>query len=338
MFGPTKKYSVEYPIEDRRKQKEFSGVTFSEFKKSAARKELHRNILECNIEAANYWGAEFVSSGHLLDIWEVLILIYGKNIHIANPYLCLFLNKKYDDFRNAMARLGSKEDYHARNRKDVRTTISSIITVVAMSRKSNPVTPIKVDTTHFDLEKMSNQLEADNMEYSKGIYSQKDDPRELFIAFNEFCYNINKKVRNCHKACYWIEWILEYIAYCTRKKSPCLCKTREILSVGEQFRKEPIWMIWEACRTQAKRNCDLNVSRCIDGLFDIFCIRFTKAAAKRRRYLLYFVCQLLCTSSDVLQKEIVSNKSLLEDVISRSDMVYKQVKNSEKPIQKKTLF
>ena len=66
----------------------------------------------------------------------------------------------------------------------------------------------------------------------------------------------------------------------------------------------------------------------MQSVLNLFCIKYTTAAAKKRRYLLYMAVELL-TEHVNAATEIVADKTILESVVSQIDNVYKQIKKNE---------
>jgi len=88
----------------------------------------------------------------------------------------------------------------------------------------------KINKEDFDSELLLDKFKADNKTYGESIM-RKEDPKELFIAVNEFVYNISKNIHNCIDACYWMEWILEYECICIKNKTKLKCERRTQIPV-----------------------------------------------------------------------------------------------------------
>ena len=69
------------------KRANFKGITFSKYKKSDAKQQLLKSIMYGKVEQTCYWAAEYICAGHYKDLWDVILLLISKNIHIANPKL-----------------------------------------------------------------------------------------------------------------------------------------------------------------------------------------------------------------------------------------------------------
>ena len=117
---------------------------------------------------------------------------------------------------------------------------------------------------------MTERFIAPNIHYVDGIF-KKDDPRELFIAVNEFAYNISDDKKNMRNACYWIEWIIEFDLICKKKKMPCFCETRPFVRVETKFRTDCIWILWEALFQACDKKNNPFLSELLHSRFPFLC-------------------------------------------------------------------
>ena len=90
-------------INDIRTPAEFKGISFSKFKKTDVRNQLVDSLLKGKIEPACNWAAELVCAGHYGEMWEILMYYMAKHIHLGNPKIAIYLEMRYDVFRNIAA-------------------------------------------------------------------------------------------------------------------------------------------------------------------------------------------------------------------------------------------
>ena len=80
----------ELNINDKRTQKEFRGITFSQFKKTEVKKQLLNSLFSGCLEEACYWSAEFICAGHFVVLWEIILPIISSGFSVSWLFLlCL---------------------------------------------------------------------------------------------------------------------------------------------------------------------------------------------------------------------------------------------------------
>jgi len=322
-------------INDIREPKDFSNTSFSKFKKSEVKKELINNLLKGNVEPACYWGAEYICAGHFSELWEIFLLFFGKHIHVGNPKILIYLHKRFELFKSLISNSDYTTDLHARNNDKIRGLFAEIICVLCLSKKQYSIEHMKINRQEeFDITNLQEHLIADNTNYVLYIYKQKD-PRELFIPFNELIYNIEFK--NCRKSSWWVEWLLEYDLICRKKKQQSKCEERFEYSVLEKYRQDIVWIIWDIFYYFAHKNDDKFIISVLNSLQSIFCIKYTSACCKKRRFLLYFGITLL-TENVNRNEPIINNKDVITNVIANINQIYKEIKKSEESPKMEYLF
>jgi hypothetical protein len=75
----------------------------------------------------------------------------------------------------------------------------------------------------------------------------------------------------------------------------------------------------------------------MQSIHNIFCIKYTTASCKKRRYLLYFAVALLCEPVPT-NIELTTNKQMVQIVISKINDIYKQIKKNEESPNTEYLF
>jgi hypothetical protein len=335
----TSKVDDNSEINDIRTQPQFKGITFSNYKRSDVRNQLIENIKNGKIEQSCYWCAELVCAGHYIEIWETILYYVGKHIHLGNPKIIVYLEKRYEIFRNIMAQGHVLSELQLRNHPTIRKLFAEIVCTLALSNKKHSFEPIKINREEeFDMTQMTDRLKAPNVQYIEPIF-KKEDPKELFIAINEFAYNISPEKHSMIGASYWIEWAVDFDAICKKRKTPVFCEIRNTIPVEKKYKRDIIWILWDTLFHYSANIQNPFIDTIMNSLFTLFCIKYTTASCKKRRYLLYFAVALLTepvpTNIDIISQ---ANKPLIQNATDKINAIYKQIKKNEESPNTEYLF
>jgi hypothetical protein len=324
-------------INDIRTPGQFAGITFSKYKRANVKEQLIKSMVNGKVEPACYWAAELICAGHFMELWETVLHYIGKYIHLGNPKLASYLEMRYTIFRNIMSQGHYVSELDLRNSSKIRCLFAEIICILSLSNKKNSLEPIKINRAEeFDMTQMTDRLKAPNIQFIEDVFKKKD-PKELFIPMNEFAYCISAEGSNMRNACYWIEWIIEFDILCRNKKEPTLCEKRSNIPVDKKLQCDIIWLIWDCLFERCSNIRNPFIEKVLQSIFKLFCIKYTSAASKRRRYLLYYAVALL-TEPVSMAIELVQNKEIVQNVVSKIHEVYKQIKKLEQAPNTEYLF
>ena len=314
-------------INDKRQQKDFRGITFSGFNKAQVKKELLNNLTHCKIEPSIYWSAEFICAGHFNDIWEIILYFYSNHVH--NPKLATFIDLRFQTFKDIVKNGYIDNEIRMRNNSKIRKLFCEIICILCYSKRKHCFQDIKIKPEQFDLTQMEHMFKAPNVSFGKEIYLE-DDPKELFIAVNELAYNLsNDGGKNAMNACYWIEWIIQFESACNSRKEYLKCQAREKMPVMTAYQKEVIWIVWSALLKEAGNRHQL-IKKIVDSLLNLFTLKYTSTCSRKRKYILFFVVQLLVENVSLNDEIIRTNdKEQLAIIIGKIDNIYGQIKENE---------
>ena len=327
-----------YDINDIRQSSQFRGVSFSKFKKTEVRTQFIENMKKGKIEPACYWCAELICAGHFMEVWEIIIHYLGKYINLGNPKLVIYLERRFSIFRNIMLQGHFINELQLRNNPTIRKMFAEIVSVLTLSNKQPGIDPLTIKgEEEFDITQMTEKLKAPSVKYIEPVFLPKD-PKEIYIALNEFAYNISKERRNMVSACYWVEWIIEFDALCDKRKTPCHCENRKQYNVENRLRTDIIWIVWDTLF----HYCELLpntafITSIMNSLLELFCIKYTTAVCRKRRYLLYFAISLL-TEPVMVDIDMISDKQIVQNVVEKINNIYKQIKKNEESPNTDYLF
>lgn len=316
----------EHEINDVREQRHFKGVTFSEFKKADVKKELVSSLQKAKIEPACYWSAELICAGHYSDLWDTIIGFYTKHIHIGNPKLVTYLELRISNFKELVTNGFIDQELRLRNSEKMRKLFCEVMCVLCEAKRRHCYSDVKVKKEDFDLTHMTERFKAPNIKFAETIFL-KDDPKELFIAANEFAFNLSEEGKNSVNACYWMEWIIEFESICKQKREKCNCERRVFANVDAKCQMDIIWIIWDIFLEEAAKRSTL-IQRIVNSALSIFCLRYRPGCHKKRRLLMYFIIEVF-TEPFSTEEEIVKDKSKIQVITQNIHKIYKQIKKNE---------
>jgi hypothetical protein len=316
----------ETEINDVREDREFKGITFSEFKKTDAKKELLKSLYNSKIESSCYWSAELICAGHYADLWDIIIEFYTKHIHIGNPKMVTYLDLRINHFKGLVNNGYRDQELRLRNNEKMRKLFCEVMCILCEATKRHSYAEVKVKKDDFDLTFMTERFKAPTVKYAEDIFL-KDDPKELFVAANEFAYNISEDGKKCVSACYWLEWIIEFENICKQKNERFRCERRTFAAVESKCQMDVIWIIWDIFFEESKKRSTL-IQRIVGSAFNIFCLKYRSGCHKKRKLIIYFIIGVL-TEPITLDEEIVKDKAKIGVITKSIDKIYKQIKKNE---------
>lgn len=314
-------------INDRRIASDFRNITFSKFPRAKVKKELLNCINAGNIESSCHWSVELICAGHYNDLWEIILLYMSRYIHMGNPKLPIYVEIRFQSFKTIVGTSTSLE-LELRNNDKIRTLFAELVCILCYSRKKHAFESFAIkDINDFDMTHLTRRLKAPNVNFARTTFKD-DDPKELFIAINEFAYNISKECRDITSACYWVEWILQFEVLCKNKKIGCSCERRGFANVDDKFQMDTVWMLWDALINEAKVRSNKGHLTIVRALLNLYCIKFTPGVKRRRKYLIYSA--ISCLTEDVnFATPLVERKEQIYNITSKIDILYKEAKKNE---------
>ena len=311
-------------ILDCRTLQQLGKNSISGYSRGKVKTALNKAILNAELEPACYWGAELLCSLKPEDFWEVVICFYGMHINVGSLNLAIYLSQRISDFKQIAM---EASDSDLRNNFDIRRILAEVTAVTAISRRRQPIhVATKILVEDFEMTNISPKLRAPSSNIGDG-YFRKRDPTDIHIPINELVHNVTTVSGDMHLACFWIDWLLSYLAAMRKAKHPILIERRDWPLVLEKHKTHPIWLVWDCFNGIASKRSP-TIARTIAALCSMFSLRFKESSCSKRRHIIYTAIATLIDSPRS-SPPLCSNLRRVEQVKNSIDLVYKQIQQNQ---------
>jgi hypothetical protein len=164
-----------------------------------------------------------------------------------------------------------------RNHEMARLLVCETAVALAVAKKQKPIGLPTIKPLHdFMPETVRENLRA-TTQTACLPFTKADDPYELKIPFNEFCFSI--QTRDTLRALYWMSWILTYAReQKKRTKQSLIVAERRNPYVNSKFARALVWMFWDVVNA--------HTNTYVEALYKLYCLRWEPKLAKPRQALL----------------------------------------------------
>lgn len=325
---PNKSY-----LNDTRALAEFKQFIFGGYPRNKVLSALDRSITECKIDHSCYWAFQLLASGQAVTLWDKLSNYIYKNINIANPLLPYWL-LTHDII---WTRMITMKEYakdgilQLRNNQIARNLITEMVAMACLSRKRKLDTlTLKIKDTDFIIANFHAKCQVRNNIMISGLLGP-NDPSEIRIAANEFCYNlINKQLQ---EALYWLNWILFWEKINIKKYKVFVIQSRGIEGIQTVDQKDVIWLIWSIIHQvrvkilESARVSGLNAGKMesqLDALWKLYLHKWKPANKMKKLPILYWTLHMLIYPCD-WQIPVIERPELFIKACAQSNLLFERI-------------
>jgi hypothetical protein len=263
-------------ISDTRTVADFQTFTFSGHSRTLAHKSLLQSIQLGHADYACYWTLELLSSGLVHSLWNTLFESAGLYVHRC-PNMFTYLTSQYERFSEIENIFTIHTMTDIRNHEMARLLVCETAVALAVAKKQKPIGLPTIKPLHdFMPETVRENLRA-TTQTACLPFTKADDPYELKIPFNEFCFSV--QTRDTLRALYWMSWILTYAReQKKRTKQSLIVAERRNPYVNSKFARALVWMFWDVVNA--------HTNTYVEALYKLYCLRWEPKLAKPRQALL----------------------------------------------------
>jgi hypothetical protein len=279
---------------------DFKVTTYSNYQRSAVKKEWIACMVKGQLERSCYWTVEMVQTGMFSELWELILFFFGKYIHAGNPKLPLYLDMRYNLFLENVTDV----ELDMRECETVRKLFAEIVCILCLSNRKPSIESVEIATSDGI---PTSRLKAPTIEYILAF--KPTDPKELFVSINEFGFMLQQ--HNTEGALFWIEWILRYL-----KKHKCSACPRPHINTKKP--SDPIWLVWESIRAYSNAMLPIKI---LDAIIHLYGMAYTNSVREKRKWLLYYGVALCCDPIEY-NVNIITDKQTMQHAYQNCAKLY----------------
>lgn len=309
----------------------FNKHSFSKLNKRYVFDELNNALYYNNLEVALKLTAELLVSSYIKELWFIYINYYSKYIHVSNVKFPIYLNNKYNGFKEIACSV--KSDMDLRNNYDIRKLFFTLTYILCNLPKDNI---FEYTSFKLDIPNLHRHIRATSTEFADTYYTD-EDPKDYFMAINEFTYHL-EKTHDKTWILYWINCIVELDSHFSKQNKSFICKVRPF-PINIPNETNIVWLVWHIILSQPKNNI---IQKSIQSLFEIFTIKYTKNTNKKQKSLIGVAALMNYHEADVNVK-LVKNMDELSSLDNHiktifTDLQKKQIWEQPEKTERERLF
>ena len=301
----------QFQVKCKRSAKELTKVTVSGYSKNEVVNNFVDRMRFHDVDKANFWAAELISSGHGNVVVSKIIAFLSQDVNIQNPRLPSLVRAAVRRIAAAAPDLSL-----AANSQEVRNAITEIVTAMTMSTKK-AVKPPKIVESDFEPENFREKIISRDSQLIDGLL-QPQDPAQVAVPLNElathaleqhkqsadkFSLLTRKSTRICPQ--YWLAWFLEMDKRANARGMQDMelsCAPRKLARYDDKFNHDCIWIAWELILCLADSVCEDAAKQEVQSLLALYSFEFSKTRKTERRAMLYHALMYVTHNSEVAMK------------------------------------
>lgn len=293
-------------IIDNRKSSDMRKKTITNYRKKEVIEVFEYSMANSKLEDASKWLVELLCSGYIQEIWNIIIIVYGKYVNINNFILLEHIYQKYKYFNKYISKIDKKYLIHIRNTQEIRNLFISIVGKITLSIKNDIFdkrTVVKVTEFDFSKEGLLKNIKNTSLDYIIDIVDE-NDCKELKLAVNEIAFHL-KKTKSLNNCMFWYNWICRLETIKRKDDIQLTNNKRDIKGIDEKYKDDWIWLVWKTIFKNIIQHRNPELNKIIKYLYEIYKIDYKSSVKQKRKYILFMAFYSIVISLDFKKENII---------------------------------